>query len=181
MARLDLTPLSALQVLKFLIPSHNLIPNTSIQNRPLLIYKSCFPPNSGASAVESHLKSVGVVSPQWRYSMYPTSHFHSTTHEVLCVVKGRALLLFGGEDNPGKVEHECKAGDVIIIPAGVAHRLLDDYGSGYEMVGSYPVGATQWDMCYGREDEEDKVKNIRKLNWFDNDPLYGQKGPVTDA
>lgn len=70
MTRLNLTSLSCLQVLRFAIPRYELIPNTSIQNRPLLIYKACFPADAGASAVENHLKSVGVVEPQWRYSMW---------------------------------------------------------------------------------------------------------------
>lgn len=89
--------------------------------------------------------------------------------------------VFGGENNPKRVETECEAGDVIIIPAGVAHRLLDDYGTGYTMVGSYPKGSAQWDMCYGREGEESKVENIKKLAWFTVDPIYGESGPVLDG
>src|SRR4051794_14522838 len=92
MSLLNLTPLSSLKVAKHIIPRHNLLPNCSVQNHPLLIYKSCFPSSSGGSAVEAHLKEVGVVEPQWRYSMYPTSHYHSTTHEVLCFISGAALL-----------------------------------------------------------------------------------------
>jgi uncharacterized protein YjlB len=68
-------------------------------------------------------------------------------------------------------------GDVIIIPAGVAHRRLDDFDSGFEMVGSYPVG-NKWDMCYGKEKEEKKIELIAKLAWFEKDPLYGEEGPV---
>jgi len=88
--------------------------------------------------------------------------------------------VFGGEGNSGGVETECEAGDVIIIPAGVAHRLLDDYGSGYSMVGSYPKCSAKWDMCYGKAGEESKVEGIAKLKWFTADPLYGEKRPVLD-
>ena len=42
--------------------------------------------------------------------------------------------------NASKVEIEVQKGDVIIIPAGVAHRLLDDFKSNFQMVGSYPKG-----------------------------------------
>ena len=56
--------------------------------------------------------------------MYSQSHFHSTTHEVLVVISGRAKLCFGGEENPERVEAELEKGDVMIVPAGVAHRLL---------------------------------------------------------
>ena len=109
--------------------------------------------------------------------MYQTSHFHSTTHEVLCVSSGKAKLCFGGEDNPNRTEAEVEAGDVMIVPAGVAHRLLKDHDGGFEMVGSYPRGK-QWDMCYGKPGEEDKVEGIAGMEWFARDPIYGDEGPT---
>jgi uncharacterized protein YjlB len=87
---------------------------------------------------------------------------------------------FGGETNPGRLEVSVEKGDVIIIPAGVGHRLQDDFGSGFEMVGSYPKGRS-WDMCYGKAGEEDKVKRINELGWFESDPLYGDNGPTLTA
>ncbi|KAJ4287731.1 hypothetical protein N0V90_012435 [Kalmusia sp. IMI 367209] len=111
--------------------------------------------------------------------MYSTTHYHSTTHEVLCVHQGRAKLLFGGEHNPGKVEAEVRAGDAIVVPAGVGHRLVEDYGDGggFQMVGSYPEGC-DWDMCYGKEGEEGKAQRVKDVPWFRKDPLYGDNGPV---
>ncbi|KAL7621613.1 hypothetical protein AAE478_008939 [Parahypoxylon ruwenzoriense] len=174
------TPLASLRVSRHFIPAHNLIPNTSIQNRPLLHYQGAFPPATlTASAIESHLTSVGVVVPQWRFTMYSTTHFHSTTHEVLCISRGRAKLCFGGEDNPGKVEKEVEQGDVLILPAGVGHRLLEDVTGGFEMVGSYPKGYS-WDMCYGKKGEEAKTQRISMLPWFDRDPIYGDEGPALE-
>ncbi len=84
---------------------------------------------------------------------------------------------FGGEDNPKRVETDVQKGDVIVVPAGVGHRLLEDLKGGFEMVGSYPQGKC-WDMCYGKEEEEEKVKAISGLGWFEKDPLYGKIGPV---
>ncbi|KAG2040670.1 RmlC-like cupin domain-containing protein [Suillus americanus] len=172
-----IAPLRGLRVSSHLISSFNLIPNTSLHNYPLIIYHECFLPSISAAVIEAHLGSVGVVEPQWRYTMYSTTHFHSTTHEILCIASGRARLCFGGEDNPGKVETEVKAGDVIIIPAGVGHRLLQDLDGGFEMVGSYPNGM-DWDMCYGREDEKANIEAIKDLAWFDKDPIYGDEGPA---
>jgi len=180
MAHLNLTPLSCLRVSKHAIPRYNLIPNTSIQNHPLLVYHSCLPASATASSIESHLNAVNVVVPQWRYTMYSTTHFHSTTHEVLCIAKGRARLCFGGENNPDRIETEIQKGDVIVVPAGVGHRLLEDLDGGFEMVGSYPKG-NNWDMCYGRDGEEEKIRSIEGLGWFDQDPLYGKSGPVLDV
>lgn len=177
-SKLSPISLSTLRVSKHSIPSHGLLPNSSILNKPLLIYHSVFA-NPSASAIEAQLTSVGVVDPQWRYGMYPTTHFHSTTHEVLCVSSGRARLCFGGEDNPERVEPTVEAGDVMVLPAGMAHRLLEDFG-GFQMVGSYPKGC-DWDMCYGREGEEGKTKSIRDVKWFERDPIYGDEGPVLDV
>ncbi|KAI9693275.1 MAG: hypothetical protein M1822_005271 [Bathelium mastoideum] len=175
-----LTPLSSLRTSRHLIPAHSLLPNTSLApSRPLLIYHGAFPSSITASAIEDHLDSVGVVRPAWRYTMYSTTHFHSTAHEVLCIARGSARLCFGGEENPGRVEPVMRRGDVVVVPAGVAHRLLEDLeeGGSFEMVGSYEAGKS-WDMCYGREEERDKVEGIRRLGWFRRDPIYGDDGPA---
>jgi uncharacterized protein YjlB len=159
------------------IPTHALIPNTTPHGHPLLIYHSAFPPSTPASALEAHLRT-NSLTPQWRYTMYTTTHYHSTTHEVLCVFGGRAKLLFGGETNPKKVEQEVGAGDAIVVPAGVGHRLVEELEGGFVMVGSYPEGCA-WDMCYGREGEEGMAERVREVEWLGRDPLYGGDGPVT--
>ncbi|KAL6878108.1 RmlC-like cupin domain-containing protein [Trichoderma longibrachiatum] len=184
---IPLTPLSQLRISKHLIPAHNLLPNSSLTSKPLLIYHAAFSPsqqqhqqhpNPSPDAIESHLLGVGVVTPQWRYTMYDTTHFHSTAHEVLCVAAGRAKLCFGGELNPGRVEPVVKGGDVIVVPAGVAHRLLEDMDPDpFLMVGSYPNGQN-WDMCYGKTDGEYDADSVKALPWFTRDPIYGDQGPV---
>ena len=72
-----------------------------------------------------------------------------------------------------------KQGDVIVVPAGVAHGLLEDRGD-FCMVGSYP-GGKSWEMCYGRDNEANKVQKIKHLDWFDRDPVYGNEGPALDV
>lgn len=167
-----------LQVSRHQISAFNGFPNTSVQGKPLLIYHSAFQAPT-ASQIESHLSSVDVVSPSWRYTMYSTSHFHSNTHEVLCVSAGSARLCFGGEGNPDRIEPVVGKGEVIVVSAGVAHRLLEDKGD-FSMVGSYPDGKG-WDMCYGRKDEAGKVKNIKDLGWSEQDPIYGNEGPAIEV
>ncbi|KAK4119051.1 hypothetical protein N657DRAFT_684736 [Parathielavia appendiculata] len=209
-----ITPLPSLTTETHHIPPHptSPIPNSSPTTgtgKPLLLYRRAFPnlpvSEKAAQTIERHLRQVGAVEPQWRYGMYATSHFHSTTHEVLCVFSGRAKLLFGGEGNPGAVETVVERGDVIVLPAGVAHRLVADLSSSsssgptaaageeegedeggacsgrFEMVGGYPVGGEQWDMCYGREGEEGRVQGIKRLGWFEKDPIYGDQGPVLEV
>ena len=171
-----LTPLKDIKVSSYQIPAFERLPNTSLQKKPLMIYHSAFETSASASTIEDHLSSVGVVSPQWRYTMFSQSHFHSTAHEVLCVAQGKATLCFGGDENPKKVETVVEKGDVMVVPAGVAHRLLEDIEGGFNMVGSYPTGKS-WDMCYGHEGEGDQVKGIGSLGWFKKDPIYGEEGP----
>jgi uncharacterized protein YjlB len=91
-----LTPLKDLRVLKHQIPAHGLTPNTSITNKPLLIYKSAFQSNVTAGEIESHLTSVGVVKPAWRYTMYSRSHFHASLpkHITVHVPHDRSDQLF---------------------------------------------------------------------------------------
>lgn len=64
----------------------------------------------------------------------------------------------------------------MIIPAGVAHRLLDDFKSSFKMVGSYPKGK-KWDMCYGESEDDGNHGRISNLGWFHADPLYGSDAP----
>ena len=62
---------------------------------------------------------------------------------------------------------------MIIVPAGVGHRLLDDFNSGFEMIGSYTKGKI-WNMCYGKAGEEGRSTT----SWFEKDLLYGDEGPT---
>lgn len=54
---------------------------------------------------------------------------------------------------------------------------MKDIEGDFEMVGSYPLKAEKWDMCYGH-DHENVDEKIRKLRWFERDPLYGNEGPA---
>ena len=85
----------------------------------------------------------------------------------------------GGEDNPGRVEAVVEKGDVVVVPADAGHRLLDYFSSGFEMVGSYPKGIS-WDMCHGREEEEEQIEVISRMGRFERNPLYGDYGPVIE-
>ena len=93
---------------------------------------------------------------------------------MLGVYSGAATLRLGGEHGKNL---EVQAGDVIVIPAGVAHQNLaasDDLG----VVGAYPEGR-DWDLLRGLPGERPKaVRNIAALPLPDHDPIYGVKGPL---
>jgi uncharacterized protein YjlB len=110
----------------------------------------------------------------WRNGVYSFAHYHSTSHEVLGVFRGSAKLRLGGDG--GRAFDVC-AGDVIVIPAGVAHQNLGA-SADFAVVGAYP-GGCQWDLLRGLPGERPKAdRNIAPLPLPDNDPLYGADGPL---
>src|SRR5437870_6282647 len=70
-----------------------------------------------------------------------------------------------------------QSGDVIVIPAGVAHQKLDA-SSDFAVVGAYPDGR-DWDLLRGRPGERPEAdRKIAALPIPDNDPIYGAEGPL---
>ena len=142
---------------------------------PLLVFRHAvvLPGNDPASIFE-RLFAEHDWRGSWRDSVYPYHHYHSTSHEVLGVYCGSARLQLGGEKG---VIHRLVAGDVVIIPAGVAHKNIeasDDFG----VVGAYPDGRN-WDMNYGRVGERPRAdKNIANVPLPRMDPVYGTEGPL---
>jgi uncharacterized protein YjlB len=110
----------------------------------------------------------------WRNGVYPFAHYHSTTHEILGVYCGTATLRLGGEHGRNLDVH---SGDVVVIPAGVAHQKIDA-SSDFAVVGAYPDGR-DWDLMRGRPGERPKAdRKISALPIPDNDPIYGGEGPL---
>jgi uncharacterized protein YjlB len=110
----------------------------------------------------------------WRNGIYSFHHYHSTSHEVLGIYAGSAQVQLGGDSG---LKLDVRAGDVLVIPAGVAHRNLGsspDFG----VVGAYPEGR-EWDMNYGRRGERPAAdRNIDQVPTPSTDPLYGSTGPL---
>ncbi len=74
---------------------------------------------------------------------------------------------------------EVTAGDVLIIPAGVAHKNLGataDLG----VVGAYDRGR-EWDMNYGKPGERPNADvKIARVPLPQMDPVYGAHGPLLE-
>lgn len=111
----------------------------------------------------------------WQNGVYDYAHYHSTTHEVLGVYDGAALLQIGGPTLGADVK--VMKGDVIVIPAGVAHKQLE-CSSDFGVVGAYPDGR-KWDVLRGVPTELPAADDrIAALPLPAKDPLYGIDGPL---
>ena len=144
----------------------------------LLIYEDAIdaPGHDLAGAIEQIFMDNGWDG-MWRNGIYAYHHYHSTAHEVLAIYSGKVKVQLGG---PGGVIVNAKAGDVIIIPAGVAHKNLGST-SDFRCIGAYPAGQT-WDMNYGKPQERPKTdQNIARVPLPISDPVYGFEGPMVKS
>jgi uncharacterized protein YjlB len=105
----------------------------------------------------------------WKAGIFTYHHYHSNTHEVLGVYKGKTKIVLGGES--GNLI-EIQKGDVLIIPAGVAHKNLGSENQ-VGIIGAYPNGKN-YDIKYGRKDERpDADINIENVPIPETDPVWG--------
>lgn len=109
---------------------------------PVLIHRGAIPlaGDDPAAEVEARFAACGW-PPQWRGGIFDYHHYHSTAHEALGVAAGKALLALGG---PRAARVAVAAGDVLVLPAGTGHRLIEA-SADFHVVGAYPPGAT-WDI-----------------------------------
>lgn len=111
---------------------------------------------------------------QWRATVFDFHHYHSTAHEALGVAAGEATILFGG---PGGRAITVKAGDVVVIPAGVAHKR-ESASADFMVVGAYPPHQS-FDVLRGDEGERPGAdERIAELPVPDTDPVSGPGGTL---
>ena len=161
------------QALNHLLRDDGTFPNNA--KLPLLVYQGALVlgRNNPASIVEDLFESNGW-SGSWRNGIYSYHHYHSTAHEVLGVYSGSAKVQLGGEN--GVTLTVCRA-DVVIIPAGVAHKNLGA-STDFRVVGAYPQGQRP-DLCYGKTGERPRTDdNIARVPAPQMDPFYGADGPM---
>jgi uncharacterized protein YjlB len=158
-------------VITRLLKDDGTFPNNS--KLPLLVYRGILVlPQSNPAAVVEKLFERNGWHGCWRNGIYGFHHYHSSAHEVLGVYGGCAQVQMGG-NHGASLTVAC--GDVIIIPAGVAHKNLES-DSEFRVVGAYPRGQGP-DMCYGKAGERPRAeKNISKVTLPKMDPVYGADG-----
>lgn len=161
------------EVQEYLFEDDGRIPNNP--NLPLLVYSQILSePEQQPSRCKELLAKNGWGG-AWVDGVFSYHHYHSTSHEVLCVVSGRASIDFGG---PEGETLEVQAGDVVVIPAGVGHRNEGSSGD-FSVIGAYPRGQESYDLRTGEEGERPEVlENIRNVPLPEADLLFGEDGPL---
>ena len=158
-----------------LITDDGIFPNNN--RLPLILVQQAFDPK-----VKNLVKTIektfhgNAWGKSWRNGIYNFHHYHSTAHEVLGLYTGKVKAQFGGPD--GQVVF-AEAGDVIIIPAGVAHKNLEQ-SPDFRCVGAYPEGQSP-DMQYGKAGERPQAdQNIRSVPFPKRDPVFEKEGPLLE-
>jgi uncharacterized protein YjlB len=160
--------------------AHLFADDGSIPNNPrlpLLVYPGALSlPDDDPAATCEAVFAANDWGGSWRNGIYPFPHYHSTAHEVLGICRGEASARFGGEVG---IELTVRAGDVVVIPAGVGHQNL---GSSPDLlvVGAYPR-RQRFDLCRGRPEERPHaLENIARVPLPAADPVYGADGPLVE-
>ena len=104
----------------------------------------------------------------WVNGVFDFHHFHSTSHEVLAVIAGSAVLELGG---PQGESFEVSTGDVVVLPAGTGHRRASASGD-FRVVGAYPAGQEDYDLL--READDAARARIDALDAQPDDPVGGE-------
>lgn len=144
------------------------------ENLPLIIIKSVLTGTSIRPEQFEKMFTENDWPAAWRNGLFDFHHYHSTAHEALGVYSGWVRGCFGG---PSGEIFEARAGDVIIIPAGVSH-CNKGQSPDFRVVGSYPAGQP-WDMKYGNPDDRPGAdENISGVTTPESDPVFGRSGPL---
>ncbi len=163
------------EVETFILKPDGDIPNNVL---PLVLYRHALPPAlqtpSGCQALFAENDWGG----NWVDGVFDYWHFHVTGHEVLGCVAGEAEIGFGGDDG---IKVTFKAGEVVMIPAGVGHKRLSAKRGGFTMVGGYPPGQNGAITRPGEIALDEAKARIADLALPKGDPVFGQEGPLFAA
>jgi uncharacterized protein YjlB len=149
-------------------PPGDRIPNNP--RFPVLIYHDVDAAAAGAEPARQLFAQHGWGG-SWVDGVFGFHHFHSTSHEALAVVAGRATLELGG---PQGTRFDVSAGDVLVLPAGTGHRRASS-DAGFTVVGAYPAGQEDYDVLRGDDPAEVEAARARiaALGPPSEDPVGG--------
>ena len=143
----------------------------------LILYRSPvdLPDDLDPAAVFEELFASNGWKDSWRNGVYDFLHFHTGTHEVLGIARGRVRVQFGG--GKGRTI-ALQAGDVVGLPAGTGHRRRSQ-SRDLLVVGAYPAGGDYDQPKPAEVDHDAAVRKIAHVGRPAKDPVYGRMGPLT--
>jgi uncharacterized protein YjlB len=157
-----------------LFEDNGVVPNNRL---PLVLYRGALADDGDRAGACERMFAANGWPDAWRNGIYGHHHYHSTAHEVLGIARGDARVRLGGES--GKIV-ELHAGDVVVIPAGVAHKREAASGD-LLVIGAYPRGQRP-DHCRAEQGMHDKAAvNVAGVPLPGADPVTGDAGPLLDC
>ena len=110
----------------------------------------------------------------FRNGIYPFTHYHSNTHEVLGIARGEAAVQFGGKSGKILTAH---AGDAVLLPAGTGHKRISS-SPDLLVIGAYPPGS-KYDLMRSGESDKTAIRvRIAKVAKPETDPVSGAAGAM---
>ena len=143
---------------------------------PLLLYRAAVRLDRGddpAAVFEETFARHGWRD-SWRDGVYDFLHFHTATHEVLGIARGRVTVQFGGAQGRSLT---LAAGDVVVLPAGTGHRRIRA-SRDLLVVGAYPAGGSYDEPRPEEADPDEARASIARVTLPRHDPVYGTDGPL---
>lgn len=165
--------MSSVRIEQYFLDDDGLVPNNP--HMPLIVYRGAFDASSGSEAAIQRHFAANDWSNGWINGIYDFHHYHATSHEVLGLARGSAVVQFGGPAGPlVRIE----AGDAVLIPAGVGH-CRKSASADLSVVGAYPGGADYDLKRANPRDHEQALKEIPRVPRPVTDPVLGLNGPAT--
>ena len=152
-----------------------IVPNNPVL--PLVVYRGALPASGDRAGACERMFARHGWPDAWRNGIYPHHHYHSAAHEVLGIARGTARVRLGGEG--GQVV-ELTAGDVLVIPAGIAHKR-EAASCDLLVIGAYPRGQHP-DMCRAEAGARGRaLANIAAVALPEADPVTGRADPLLEC
>ena len=160
------------EIVSIALSRNNNFPNSDL---PVLVYRKAFLLNDQSVRPDETARSVFEAhewSNAWVNGIYGFHHYHSNTHECMCMCSGWVKVMLGG---PKGKRLQLEQGDVLILPAGTGHKCVDA-AADFMCVGAYPQGH-DYDIMRGKKTElESSLDHIKKSEQPQQDPVYGKDG-----
>ena len=163
------------QLEQYLLGDRGHLPNDA--RLPLIVYRGALETGGDAAAGCEALFARNGWTGAWRNGVYAHHHYHSTAHEVLGIAAGWVRVRLGGKNGQTV---ELRAGDVVVIPAGLAHK---NEGASFDLlvVGAYPRGQSPDMRSLGAADGGRTAPAAGRVPLPAGDPVYGASGPLLEC